>query len=239
MIPRVLALLAGLSLVAGAQEARRLLARTLCFTYVDDAKSVFVPAGKDGGMTEVPLYTTVFSEPFEMNATGNGGVFSLPNDDPENPYTPLKAAKLPSSAKVLFLFLPSPDKKDGPYKVVALSDDTSSFPYGSVRLMNLSPHPVRFHLGEHNGKNAIGLMPGKAELVRSITRIDDFNRYPVLADYKTEKGFEPFYNNAWRVVSEKRDLVIAYQDPKTGFPHINHYEDAKPADLGPPPGATR
>jgi len=233
MILRVLVFLSGLALAASAQNARKLSARTLCFSYVDQVESVFAPTGKDGEMSEVPLYTTVISEPFEMNASAEGGVFSLPNDDPEQPYKPLKAAALPSGSSVLFLFLPAPEKSKDPYKVVALADDTRSFPWGSVRLLNLSPHAVRFHLGEHNGQKAFGLLPGKSELVKTIQRLDDFNRYPVLVDYKTDKGFEPFYNNAWRAVAEKRDLVITYQDPNTGLPHLNHYEDAKPAELGP------
>ena len=225
-----------LSIGLHAQENALIEARALCFQYVGDVKSVFVPGEKKDEMVEVPLFTSAMTEPFKMRATNSAGVFSLPNEDPEVPYKAMPGAKLPSSSKVLFLFLPSPEPEKAPYRVVALADDTRNFPYGAVRLMNLHSKAIRFHMGEHNGARAIGLNPGKSHLVDGVSRVDDFNRYPVLAEYASEKGVAGFYNNAWRSVKGKRDLVIVYPDPSTGLPRLNHYEDAEPADLGPPPG---
>lgn len=227
----------GLVLSVSAQDNALIEARALCFQYMGDVKSVFVPGEKEDEMIEVPLYTSVMTEPFKMRATNSAGVFSLPSDNDEVPYKPLPGSKLPGSSKVLFLFLPSSDPAKSPYRIVALADDTRSFPYGAVRLMNLHNKAVRFHMGEHNGASAIGLNPGKSKLVDEIQRLDDFNRYPVLAEYASDKGFAGFYNNAWRSVEGKRDLVIVYPDPKSGLPRLNYYEDAEPADLGPPPGA--
>ncbi|GAA5477873.1 hypothetical protein Hhel01_01368 [Haloferula helveola] len=218
--------------VAGQSEERLLNVRTLCFSYIDDVKSVFVPGERKGEMLEQELYTAVYSLPFQMRATGGKGVFFLPNDDPEKPYKALPAVELPATSEILFLFLPSPDKAKSPYRIVALPDDTRSFPYGSVRLMNLSNHNVRIHMGEHSGGKAVNLTPGKSRLVDSVRKVDGLNRYPVLSEYETDKGFARFHNTAWRSIKDKRDLAIIYTEPKSGHPRIKHYEDAAPADLG-------
>lgn len=214
---------------ASAQD-RTLTARTLCFSYHPEVKSIWVPGGEEREMVEQKLFTAVHSLPFPMRTTEGKAVFYLPADDPESPYRPLPPVTLPDSREILFLFLPSNDK-DSPYHIVSLADDEQRFPYGSVRIMNLSKESVRIHLGEHSGDKAVLLTPGKSELVESIRRVDDFNRFPVLAEYRTDAGMAKFHNTAWRSIADKRDLAIVFNDPKSGRPRIRHYEDAKPAEL--------
>ncbi len=222
------------ALASATAHADAINARTLCFSYQQDVKSVWVPTDREQTMTEVGLFTSGYSLPFKMMVNDGRAVFSRPSDDEETPYEALASAKLPDTSSVLFLFLPS-GKEETPYRVVALPDDSRKFPYGSIHLMNLSKEKVRVHMGEHNGPKAVALAPGKAKLVDEVTRLDDFNRYPVLAEYLTDEGFARFHNTAWRSIEGKRDLVIVFNDPASGRPRIQHYEDARPASLEPEP----
>lgn len=222
-------LVAALAAPAAAQN-RTLTARTLCFSYVQDVKSVWVPGGSEEGMTEVGLFTAVHSLPFQMRTTEGKAVFFKPSEDSETPYEPIATTSIPDSPAVLFLFLPS-GQQNQPYRVVSLADDKRNFPYGSVRLMNLSTAQVRIHLGEHSGPKAVALAPGKSFLVPKVSRVDGFNRYPVLAEFRTDKGFARFHHTAWQAIEGKRDLAIVFNDPQSGRPRIRHYEDAEPAQL--------
>lgn len=233
---RPIILLAVLSGLATAQDSRVFTARILCFQQVGDLSKIFAPSpdnedAAEGGMLEVTLYQGAFSDEFRMRATNGEGVFSLPGEGPDEAYRQLPGADLPSSSDIIFLFLPSSETKENPYRIVALPSDEDSFPYESVRLMNLYGEPLRFHLGEHNGRSAINLAPGKTTLVDQVTRVDDYNRYPVLVQQRTPEGFSRIYRTNWQSIEGKRDIVIVYPDASTGSPKLNHYEDIKPADL--------
>jgi hypothetical protein len=225
-------LLGTILLLAGlAPAANAIRFRTLCFRHQGDITEV-VALGADGeSMVPVPLYT-VYSLPATMATTDGNAVFVLPDGetaDGKPKYKPVASVKVPPTKEVLFLFLPAGEGSKQPYKIVAMPDDPRSFPWGNVRMLNLSGVPVRFHLGEYSGQNARIVKPGATDMVSRVRKVNDFNMYNVVVEFYAKDKFVPVSNTRWKSVAGKRDLAIAYIDPDTSRPLVNVYKDVEPS----------
>jgi hypothetical protein len=226
-------LLLGFAGLAHGQGARKFSFRTLCFTYVDQVTKLYLPNPENGGRSEVPLFTEVYSLPAAGSSVDGKVTFYLSPDAPTagKPVPSLPPVAVPESGKILFLFLPNPGKKGEPYRIVAMADDTSSFPLGSVKILNLTAAQLRFDLGEHAEDKGIPVAPGKTVIVDSVKKVNHLNQYDAKVLYALKPGeFTPFYNSRWRSVDAKRDIAIVYLDPVSKQPMVNLYEDAPPAE---------
>lgn len=221
---------------AGAQEKRSITYRTLCFDYINNVKSVHLATAADTTV-DVPLYTESISRPVQAEVKGGTAFFSVAAELPKPGQKEgvLSANLPPSASKVLFLFLPNPGSATNPYVVMAMADDFQSFPLGTVKLLNLTPSNVRFDLGEFSEAQGVVVGPGKFGSVGSVKKVNHLNAYDAVALYQLpDKKFAAFYNSRWRSVAGKRDLAIAYIDPKSKAPNVNIYEDAPPAVIPDP-----
>lgn len=228
--------LIALAAPAGAQQpTRKITYRTLCFDYVNNVKSLHLAAGDTS--VEVPLFTEVFSRPVDAEIKGAAAVFTLTAEAPKpGQKDGVLTSNLPAASKVLFLFLPNPGNAANPYVVMAMPDDYESFPLGTVKLLNLTPANIRFDLGEFAEDKGVMVGPGKFGAVGSVKKVNHLNAYDAIALYQMpDRKFTPFYNSRWRSVAGKRDLAIAYIDPKSKAPSVNVYEDAPPAVIPTPP----
>lgn len=226
--------LLGLTPIARGQGGgKKFTFRTLCFNYVDQITKVYVADPEAGSRAEVPLFTDVYSLPAKGISSDGKVTFFLTDEIPPKGETApgLAPVSLPNSNKVLFVFLPNPGKKGQPYKVLALADDTASFPLGSVKILNITPANLRFDLGENAEKKGIKVGPGKTANVDQVRKVNHLNQYDAKVLYELKPGeFTPFYNSRWRSVDKKRDLVITYLDPISKQPVVSLYEDVPPAE---------
>lgn len=215
---------------AGAQNIKF---RALCFRHNGEIKEVFTPGKEAGGMIEVPLFTSTYSDVAEMRLIDDRARFYLPNPNAtsaKDAYRQIASVRT-TSQQMLFLFLPKEKDSPVPYQVIPLADDIRNFPWGHLRIVNLASGSVRFHLGEYSGKSAIQLDPGKVRTVGRIRKLNDFNLYNVLVEFATKDGFIPVSNTRWKCVDGKRDLAIAFIEPKSKQPVVNLYKDVRPAEL--------
>lgn len=232
MLRLAFALLLTLAAPLVGQETKKITLRTLCFAHVNDLKMLYLPGEKPGQIVEVPLFTEVFSLPVTATAVGGKVTFLLSKEPPAPGKTPaaLPPVNIPTSSKVLFLFLPNPGKKDAPYQIVAMGDDEASFPLGTTKAMNLTGATLRFDLGEFSDAKGIVVGPGKTAIIEPVRKVNHLNQFDAKVLYETKpKEFTVFYNSRWRSVAGKRDIAIAYLDPATKDPMVNLYEDAPPA----------
>ncbi|WP_193213063.1 hypothetical protein [Luteolibacter marinus] len=217
-----------LSPLAMGQAGGKFSFRTLCFSYVNQVTKVYLTDPKAGTRSEVPLFTDVYSLPAAGSATNGKATFFLTDEVPEKGKTvpSLAPVAVPDSSQVLFVFLPNPGQKDKPYRVMGMADDTSSFPLGTVKLLNLTPAELRFDMGERAGAQGVKVGPGKTVIVDKVKKVNHLNHYDAKILYQLKPGeFTPFYNSRWRAVDAKRDLVIVYLDPVSKQPVVNVYED--------------
>jgi hypothetical protein len=218
--------------VAHSQEVRNFSYRTICLDYENQVKKLYLAESADGARVEVPLFTEDYSPLATGRTIGAKVTFFLTSELPTPEKIPpaLQAVTLPQSSRILFLFIPNPGKKDEPYHVIAMADDTVSFPLGSVKILNLTAAQLRFDLGEHAGPKGIAVAPGKTASVKSVSTVNDWNQYDAKALYEVNPGvFAPFYNTRWRSIATKRDFAVAYLDPKSKEPTVMRYEDVSPA----------
>lgn len=230
MLRLALAMLLTLAAPLVGQETKKITLRTLCFTHVNGIKMLYLPGEKPGEIAEVPLFTEVFSLPVVATVTGGKATFLLSKEPPAPGKTPpsLPPVSLPSSSKVLFLFLPNPGK-EVPYQIVAMGDDEGSFPLGTTKAMNLTPANLRFDLGEFSDAKGILVAPGKTAIIEAVRKVNHLNQFDAKVLYEAKpKEFTVFYNSRWRSVAGKRDIAIAYLDPTSKQPMVNLYEDAPP-----------
>jgi len=217
-----------------AQSTRTINFRTVCFRQEQKIDKVLVPApGEKDAMRQVPLFGD-YSDLMKMKIKNGVAVFSVEDPDSKDekkPYRPVGTAKVPASTQILFLFLPPAKGSKLPYRVLALPDDLRAAPWRSVRLLNIASVPTRFNLGEFSGKKAKLLAPGKMTIVPRVRKVNNFNKYNVVIEVQGKHGFVGVSNTRWSSVAGKRDLAIAYIDPKTHRPIVNLYPDIKPADL--------
>ncbi len=231
----ILAVLCLLPPAALAQSGRTIKFRAVCFRHEKKIDKVLVPApGEKGGVLEVPLYTSGYSDQMQMKTKGGVAVFSVENPDSkseEDLYLPVGTARVPASTPILFVFLPPAKGSKLPYRVMALPDDLRAFPWQGVRMLNIATVPAKFHLGEYADKKAITVAPGKIKAVPRVRKLNKYNRYNVLIEFKGKNGFVGVSNTRWSSVKGKRDLAIAYIDPKTHRPVVSLYSDVQPAEL--------
>ncbi len=237
MLRLVFALFLTLTAASSGQESRTITLRTLCFQHVNNVKMLYLPGKEPGQLVEVPLFTEVFSLPVTATATGGKVSFLLTKEPPaQGKQAPaLPPVAIPSAKEVLFLFLPNPGNKDVPYQVVAMGDDEASFPLGTTKAMNLTRANLRFDLGELSDAKGILVTPGKTTIIPPVRKVNHLNQFDAKVLYEVKpKEFAVFYNTRWRSVAGKRDIAIAYIDPRTKQPMVNLYEDAPPAEIPPP-----
>lgn len=212
--------------------SQKITFRTLCFRTMEGFEDVLIVSGDKA--LEVPL-SRRYSDPLETVVKDGEVTFSVRNeeageDDPA--YKPVARAKVPSDGKILFVFLPGESGKSLPYRVLALPDDTESFPWGHLRLLNLAGAQARFHLGEFSQDKAITLKPGELKKVGQIRKLNPYKMYNVLVEFETpKKGFVTISNTRWKCVDRKRGLAIAYVDPRTKRPVVELYDDIQEPNL--------
>ncbi len=229
---RLLSLLTVIACSASSAAEQVIEFRTLCFQQQEGIKEVLVPSakGKDKGMLQVPLYRA-YSEKMKMRTEDGVAAFAI--EDPETEgdepaYRTVARAKLPASRQVLFVFLPGGGEGEKlPYRLLALPDDERSFPWGQLRLYNMAPVPVRFHLGEYSGPKAKTLKPGTIVQVPRIRKLNSYKMYNVVIAFQTKSGFVTTNNTRWKSVERKRDLAISFLHPKTRRPTVALFSDVR------------
>jgi len=126
------------------------------------------------------------------------------------------------------VFLPGGGEgEDRPYRLLALPDDERSFPWGQLRLFNMAPVPVRFHLGEYSGSRARTLEPGALDQIARIRKLNSYKMYNVVIEFQTKSGFVTTNNTRWKSIERKRDLAISFLDPKTRRPTVALFQDVR------------
>ncbi|MFM2242489.1 MAG: hypothetical protein RLZ97_1344 [Verrucomicrobiota bacterium] len=229
-MPRFLSALC-LLLATAQLHAQKVEFRTLCFEPRGGITEISVPGPKDGETLAIPLYQD-YSPVFETIAKDGVIDFTVPDPDAKGGQPSQKSigsAKIPGSGPLLFVFLPGPSEEK-PYHILTLKDDTTSFPWGHMRLLNIAKVPVRFHLGEHEGPKAKLVKPGAMIDVEPIRKLNAYNMFNVVIEFGTADGkFFTVNNTRWKAVKIKRSLAIAFVDARTEAPVVALFDDIQPA----------
>ncbi len=208
-----------------AQQARKVVVRSLCFEHVDGLKSVHF-LKKDAGELEIPLWLGEPSDDIILELPSSQLSFHVPASGNEEQPQLAAQGKLGSGQRHLLFFVPS-GKETPKYWALSFPDDERSFPMGAVRLLNLAKVPAVFQLGERITKVPVG---GSAivPMPRKVNRYNDYN-----FEIKLEMlgGLYPVRQTRGRAVKTKRDMAVVYIDPRSQRAKVNLYTDIPPWTL--------
>ena len=219
--------LAILTTACFAQDARKVLFRTLCVDYANDIRNVMIPGKGAGEIQQLSLYTDI-SPVVEGAFTGNEAAFFIekpPGQDGKPVRELVGKTAIGKSEHQLFVFLPGDGGAGSlPYLVRSFDDDVKSFALGSVRAINLAPVPVRFLLA---GEITPQIPPTKYAQFPHSKKVNDYNMYPVVVEFLSGNG--EWINGqsvSWKAVDRRRDIVITSVDARFKQPVVRMFSDS-------------
>lgn len=211
-----------------AQEASKISLRTLCFKRVGSVKELLLLTGteEDPKPIPVPLYISIYSDEIPVEISRDTLTFALEKKGPdgEPTYEVVAEGKLEKGARQVAVFIPSGDPKK-PYRVLTIDETEAAFPLGSTLIVNLSPEPTRFTIGEHDNIVA----SGKTLRVPIATDVNDLKQATVRVYVPTpEKKWRAVSSTVWKALPNYRNIAISYQNPRNGRTSVNCYQEVPP-----------
>jgi hypothetical protein len=195
--------------VLSAQEAPTIQVSVFCFRYAGSLQSLELKSGAESTAT-VELSTANLVGPVKA-VVENGSVtfFQKPITEDGAPL-PAAAIKLPAGcARAVVVLVPAAEGEALPYRGFAFDHDGRSFPMGSMKIVNLSPYPVRWNIG---GK-VTGLKPGGIEGFQP--KGEPGSNQNVVFQFQKDERWLPMTTTRWAVRDDRRYLMCIYEDPAT------------------------
>lgn len=134
----------------------------------------------------------------------------------------LAKVKLPSKFKTgIFMFLPGSGKAgDTPFRVLVIEDGKSDFPPGSVKVMNLSPQPIRIQLE----KEYFNFKSGETKVIEDPPVAE--NQSSGMRAFSFEDGdWRRFASGVWPHPGRKRVLQVMFLNPTSKRVEIRGIRD--------------
>ena len=218
---------------------RKVAFRTLCLERLAGFETVVIPGKTPEDVVKFELFTDVSPVVEGVFMTGEAAFYidKPPGPDGKPVRELVGKTSLGNGERQLFLFHPSPPGAGGlPYQVRAFDDDTTSFPMGSVRTINLAPVPVRFML---SGELTPQIPPGKYAQFPHSKKINDYTMYPVVVEFLSGNGeWVAGQSVSWKAADRRRDIVVTSVDPRFQQPAVRMFSDFPPwLEKAPTPAA--
>lgn len=147
-------------------------------------------------------------------AKGDSIVFTKSSDPAsvKDPASVLAKAKMPANFKKgIFIFLPGAGKAGEPaFRVMAIDDAVRVFPRGSVKVINISPTPVKITLQ----KEEFTFKPGETKLIENQP-VDADNSSAMTAFQFKDNQWQRFAAGVWPHPGEKRVIELIFENPNS------------------------
>lgn len=207
---------------ARGQEPRTIDVRSLCFKASAGVKSLTVAGDPKGeSIVDFKLKRYLQTKQEKLTLTNNQ-IFIGPDGGGE--FGSWGSISIePNLTEVLLLFLPT-GQTTKPYKVIPFDDSVKSFPLGSFQIINLSPNALRLIVG----KKPFQLKRGERTTISKFQNKKANGQVAYYAFYQNEGDWKRLSSGFWDVVPRKRNLQIAYQNPKSGRLEMRGFEDGLP-----------
>jgi len=187
--------------------------------YVHDAAG----GGKEPGVKlEVKSYLN--HEFSGVPIKGDSLVFTTAADPAglKDPANIVAKAKLPTGFKSgIFMFLPGTGQAgEPPFRVLVIGDTKRDFPPGSVKILNLSPLPVRIQLESQ----VFDFKSGESKVIENPPVSENFTSGMKAFSF-TDGQWRRIASSVWPHPGEKRVLQVLFQNPTTQQVEIRGVRD--------------
>ena len=213
-----------------AQSGSGLRVRALSFQLDSPPPEVFAHAigttNKEPGVRmEVKSYLN--HEAGSIPAAATEIVFTTEADPASvsKPASIIARTKVPQGfRRGILMFLPGTAKPgDPPFRVLVIGDSGGEFPPGSIKILNLSPQPVRIQLEKDN----FDFKSGETKVIENPP-VADNNSSGMKAFAFAENQWRRIASGAWPHPGEKRVLQVLFLNPATGQTEIRGVRDVSP-----------
>ena len=171
----LLLLLSTLLPLSVQDEPREIEVRTLAFNYSAKMKNLSLagdPRGDSQIEVELLKYTNSTQQPLTL--VGDELLVGEPSAEGFASWESVSIDK--ALQEVLLVFFPVEDPKK-PYHIVAVDDSEKSFPLGSFLLANMSPHALRFVIGDSRYE----VKKGEFQLISELKNVKSNEQVPYYA----------------------------------------------------------
>ncbi len=217
----LLALIA-LAIPLHASQLREIDAVFFCLKHSRDIREVQVPSGEK--TTGIRLSTASLTLPEKITLPEDGKLRLLRTASAGNqPVVAATVAIPPALDQVLILLVPAPSSEPAAYRALVLDRAAASFPLGSYRIVNLSPHAIRGAIG----RSYIEAKPGGGALLKLSGNPGQVQ--PLKFEYLNDSGWSRLTESRAAVRDDRRWLLCAYLDPATGRMNLRSIPDRTPA----------
>ncbi|MGC4013342.1 MAG: hypothetical protein QM755_02320 [Luteolibacter sp.] len=210
--------------LARAEDPPHVEVSLYCFQYAPEAKTVAVRTG-DASYADVTLSTANITGPVQAALTDGRVTLHRRVEGPKGEITwpVIGSAKLPDKlTRALLVLLPPASGSGETYRCALIDYTDAAFPYGSYRVANLSPFPVRGAIGKSYVElksAAMGTIKPQGEpgeVQPSRFEFQDNNRWNLLTETRCA------------VRNDRRWLLCIYRDPDSGRMNLRCIPDRVP-----------
>ncbi|WP_435893966.1 hypothetical protein [Oceaniferula spumae] len=203
----------GIAPVSAAPDASsiQIKIRVVCAAYHPTVRKLEVGMGESEERLNFPVFDDAFSDPQKYKGSSAVPVY-VPGQQ-----EPFARVKVPAGSKnVIFLCVPtSAQSAGGPYRILPVPSDDSSFAFGTRRIFNLTRGPigVRYGKAERRVMVAPGIKP--TDLVITESSAGE-RRFAVEFFTQKDKEWIRFSATRWSVDDSKRSFLFIFNDPQSG-----------------------
>jgi hypothetical protein len=189
--------------------------RGLAFRIEEPLKEAYAFGPKISGVKiEVKKYLNDIFSPLPVD--GGNELILTNSSDPasvKDPAAILAKVKFqPTLKSAVFMFLPGTGKDGDPkYRVLVLEDSVDEFPAGSLKLMNLSPIPIRMRLETQD----FDVKSGEIRVIKNPPVGDNEHAAMSVFSFKDNK-WQMFGNTAMVAPGRARVFQVFYENPASG-----------------------
>lgn len=203
-------------------EKREIEVRTLCFSYSGTQRDCLL-AGDLAGKSrqEIKLERSLRTKQHLLDCVDDTILVGQPDGDGLKVWDRVTVPK--SMSEVLLVFFPLSDPEK-PYRVVPVVDSTKDFPLSRFLIANMSPHPLRFKVGEVG----MEIQPGKIKLLPVIKEVKANGQVPYYVYFEENGDWSRLSTGFWSILPRKRNFQIAFKNPRTQNVELRGYSDGFP-----------
>jgi hypothetical protein len=223
-----LALLSGLVALAAGQDTTVQIRAVLQDSAKPDAK--FFVGKASEALLPLKLAEEGLTESQKVS-TENGSInlFSSDTIDKANPLASLAATvKIPAGlSRLILIIVPAGQGTTPPYRMLAVDDNPTSFPWGESKAINLTPVDFALEVGDQR----LLLPGGKVTAVPKVTKLDEYNRAQTNFYYKQGDQWVVASERQMQFVGNLRRLFLIYKAPDALAPDVRALVDQQPVLL--------
>lgn len=214
-------ILGALPLAAAPEVPSTIHVSIYCFRYAPGLDTIHL-RDKGGGFVKTELSTANIVGPRQV-IIDNGTVTLHRQEtaaDGAATYPVIGRVRVPDACpRALLLLLPAAKDAEFPYRGLAFAHTDRDFPLGTMKIVNLSPYPIRGAMGDDTVSVASG-------------RIVDFKpggepgvSLPVLFQFQREDRWQRMAATRWTLRDDRRLLMCVYEDPANGRMYLRSIPD--------------